>query len=202
MGTFKAVRVTQHEGKLTAALVDVQDDDLDPGDVTVAVEYSTVNYKDGLAITGLGGFIKRFPMTPGIDLAGTVIEHMCALLDVADPVPGHYTLEVSSPGLDRPLKKPADFVRFAGSEVQVNLHELTDGALDDDAIVLVERMAGDGGKCDANVGSLDTVAEGHAAIHGNERGFSGAVEVEETAVFAPFVCDDLAELLASGDDDL
>jgi acrylyl-CoA reductase (NADPH) len=40
----------------------------------VAVEYSTVNYKDGLAITGLGGFIKRFPMTPGIDLAGTVIE--------------------------------------------------------------------------------------------------------------------------------
>lgn len=37
-------------------------------------------------------------------------------------------LEVSSPGLDRPLKKPADFVRFAGSEVQVNLHELTDGA--------------------------------------------------------------------------
>lgn len=37
-------------------------------------------------------------------------------------------LEVSSPGLDRPLKKPADYVRFAGSEVQVNLHELTDGA--------------------------------------------------------------------------
>ncbi len=74
MGTFKAVRVTQHEGKLAAALVDVQDDDLDPGDVTVAVEYSTVNYKDGLAITGLGGFIKRFPMTPGIDLAGTVLE--------------------------------------------------------------------------------------------------------------------------------
>lgn len=74
MGTFKAVRVTQHEGKLAAALVDVQDDDLDPGDVTVAVEYSTVNYKDGLALTGLGGFIKRFPMTPGIDLAGTVLE--------------------------------------------------------------------------------------------------------------------------------
>jgi ribosome maturation factor RimP len=37
-------------------------------------------------------------------------------------------LEVSSPGLDRPLKKPADYARFAGSEVQVNLHELTDGA--------------------------------------------------------------------------
>jgi ribosome maturation factor RimP len=37
-------------------------------------------------------------------------------------------LEVSSPGLDRPLRKPADYVRFAGSEVQVNLHELTDGA--------------------------------------------------------------------------
>lgn len=72
MGTFQGVLVTQHEGKLTAALAEMGDADLDPGDVTVAVEFSAVNYKDGLAITGLGGFIKRFPMVPGIDLAGTV----------------------------------------------------------------------------------------------------------------------------------
>ncbi|ARN19762.1 MDR family oxidoreductase [Piscinibacter gummiphilus] len=74
MGSFKGVRVTQADGKLTASVVSLDDTDLDPGDVTIAVEYSTVNYKDGLAITGLGGFIKRFPMTPGIDLAGTVLE--------------------------------------------------------------------------------------------------------------------------------
>lgn len=74
MGTFKGVKITQEEGKLVASLAQFNDEDLDPGDVTVAVEYSTVNYKDGLAITGLGGFIKRFPMIPGIDLAGTVLE--------------------------------------------------------------------------------------------------------------------------------
>lgn len=74
MGSFKGVRVTQDEGKLAASVVDLTDADLDPGDVTVAVEYSTVNYKDGLAITGLGSFIRRFPMIPGIDLAGTVTE--------------------------------------------------------------------------------------------------------------------------------
>lgn len=74
MGTFKAVRVTQDDGKLAASLVEMSDADLDQGDVIVAVEYSTVNYKDGLAITGLGGFIKRFPMIPGIDLTGTVLE--------------------------------------------------------------------------------------------------------------------------------
>jgi acrylyl-CoA reductase (NADPH) len=72
MGTFKGISVTQTDGKLASAVTEFSDADLDPGDVTVAVEYSTVNYKDGLAITGLGGFIKRFPMIPGIDLAGTV----------------------------------------------------------------------------------------------------------------------------------
>src|SRR6218665_590341 len=73
MGTFKGVRVTQDNGKLVTSLEEWRDQDLDSGDVTVAVEYSTVNYKDGLAITGLGGFIKRFPMIPGIDFAGTVL---------------------------------------------------------------------------------------------------------------------------------
>ena len=72
MGTFKGVYVTQENEKLSAQLVDLTDESLDAGDVTITVEYSTVNYKDGLAITGLGGFIKRFPIIPGIDLAGTV----------------------------------------------------------------------------------------------------------------------------------
>ncbi|WP_028604327.1 MDR family oxidoreductase [Ottowia thiooxydans] len=72
METFKGVRVTQQDGKLTAAVTNLSDADLDAGDVTIAVEYSTVNYKDGLAITGAGNIIKRFPMIPGIDLAGVV----------------------------------------------------------------------------------------------------------------------------------
>lgn len=72
MNTFKGVLVTQKDSKLAAEVVQLTDAHLDAGDVTVAVDYSTVNYKDGLAITGLGNIIKRFPMIPGIDLAGTV----------------------------------------------------------------------------------------------------------------------------------
>ncbi|MFT7776510.1 MDR family oxidoreductase [Roseateles sp.] len=72
MGTFKGVQVTQADGKLSAQVAELTDADLDQGDVTIKVDFSTVNYKDGLAVTGLGGFIKRFPMIPGIDLAGTV----------------------------------------------------------------------------------------------------------------------------------
>src|SRR5690606_22263242 len=53
-------------------LVDLTDEDLMPGEVTVAVEYSTVNYKDALAVTGAGRIMRRFPLVPGIDFAGTV----------------------------------------------------------------------------------------------------------------------------------
>jgi len=49
------------------------------------------------------------------------------VLDVEDPIAGRYTLEISSPGLDRPLFEPRDFVRFAGSEVRIQLRELLDG---------------------------------------------------------------------------
>ena len=72
METFKGVLVTQEDSKLAAKVVQMTDADLGEGDVTVIVEYSAVNYKDGLAITGLGSIIKRFPLIPGIDLAGTV----------------------------------------------------------------------------------------------------------------------------------
>jgi acrylyl-CoA reductase (NADPH) len=47
-------------------------EDFVPGDVTIAVDYSTVNYKDALAITGRADVIRQFPLIPGIDLAGTV----------------------------------------------------------------------------------------------------------------------------------
>ncbi|MET0210802.1 MAG: MDR family oxidoreductase [Burkholderiaceae bacterium] len=74
MKHFKAVQVVQTESKLATQLVQMTDDGLDPGDVTIAVDYSAINYKDGLAISGAGNIIKRFPMVPGIDLAGVVAE--------------------------------------------------------------------------------------------------------------------------------
>jgi acrylyl-CoA reductase (NADPH) len=72
MGTFKAIRIDKAEKGQTVALVDFDEKDLMDGDVVVRVEWSTVNYKDGLALTGKAPVVRRFPMIPGIDLAGTV----------------------------------------------------------------------------------------------------------------------------------
>lgn len=70
--TFKALLATRTGETTTSSLVDFNESDLMPGDVTVAVEYSTVNYKDALAVTGRGAVIRKFPLIPGIDLAGIV----------------------------------------------------------------------------------------------------------------------------------
>jgi acrylyl-CoA reductase (NADPH) len=72
MATFKAIRIDKAEKGQTVALVDFDEKDLMDGDVTVRVEWSTINYKDGLALTGKAPVVRRFPMIPGIDLAGTV----------------------------------------------------------------------------------------------------------------------------------
>ena len=70
---FNALVVTRDEDKKTAASVQqIGLDDLPAGDVTVAVEYSTVNYKDGLCIGPGGGLVRNYPHVPGIDFAGTV----------------------------------------------------------------------------------------------------------------------------------
>lgn len=70
--TFKALLATKTADVLRAGVVDFAEQDLMPGDVTVAVEYSTVNYKDALALTGRSPVIRTFPLIPGIDLAGVV----------------------------------------------------------------------------------------------------------------------------------
>jgi acrylyl-CoA reductase (NADPH) len=72
MTTFKAVVVDKVDAGQTVRLTDFDDKDLMDGDVTVAVEYSTINYKDGLAITGKSPVVRRFPMIAGVDFAGTV----------------------------------------------------------------------------------------------------------------------------------
>lgn len=72
--TFKAIMVSRDEEKKQSVGVhDLTVDDLMEGDVVVAVEATTVNYKDGLAITGKSPVVRRWPMIPGIDFAGTVV---------------------------------------------------------------------------------------------------------------------------------
>ena len=72
MAAFKAIVIEKAEAGTKAALTDFDDANLMEGDVTVRVEYSTINYKDGLAITGKAPVVRRFPMIAGIDFAGTV----------------------------------------------------------------------------------------------------------------------------------
>ena len=72
MATFKAIVIDKGEPRQTVALADFDEGNLMDGDVTVRVEWSALNYKDGLAITGKAPVVRRFPMIPGIDFAGTI----------------------------------------------------------------------------------------------------------------------------------
>jgi acrylyl-CoA reductase (NADPH) len=69
---FKAVMIRKETDKQTVETVEIGLNDLMEGDVVVSVSHSTVNYKDGLALTGRAPVVRKFPMIPGIDLAGTV----------------------------------------------------------------------------------------------------------------------------------
>jgi acrylyl-CoA reductase (NADPH) len=69
---FRAIQLTKDDAGVHAAVRELDDTDLPAGDVTVAVDHSTINYKDGLAITGKAPVVRSYPMVPGIDLAGTV----------------------------------------------------------------------------------------------------------------------------------
>lgn len=70
--SFRAVLITKTDTGQQVALGSLDEAELMEGDVTVKVKASTVNYKDGLAITGKAPVVRRFPMVPGVDLAGTV----------------------------------------------------------------------------------------------------------------------------------
>ena len=69
---FRALMVDRPDDGFTCGIVELSNDDLPEGDVVVDVEYSTVNFKDGLAVTDSSPIVRNFPMVPGIDLAGTV----------------------------------------------------------------------------------------------------------------------------------
>ena len=74
--TFRALMLNADEdGKVNAAITELTNNDLpEAGDVLIAVDYSTINYKDGLVINGLGKLVRDYPHIPGVDLAGTVLE--------------------------------------------------------------------------------------------------------------------------------
>ena len=69
---FNGIIIEKDDEGYRSCLTELDEGQLPEGDVTVRVDYSTLNYKDALAITGKGPVVRRFPMVPGIDLAGTV----------------------------------------------------------------------------------------------------------------------------------
>ncbi|HRQ55922.1 MAG TPA: MDR family oxidoreductase [Azoarcus taiwanensis] len=83
---FKAILIEKDDAGYRAGLSELDASALPEGDVTVKVAYSTLNYKDGLAITGKGPVVRKFPMVPGIDLVGTVEESTHADVKIGDTV--------------------------------------------------------------------------------------------------------------------
>ena len=84
--SYRALRITRDDSGYRCQLQTLDDADLPAGEVTVRVDYSTLNYKDGLAITGKSPVVRQFPLTPGIDLTGTVTESSHPLFKAGDAV--------------------------------------------------------------------------------------------------------------------
>lgn len=86
MSGFKALYITQDNGNFAASFQMLDRASLPPGEVLVRVAYSSLNYKDGLAVTGKPGVIRKYPMVPGVDFAGTVEESSATEFKPGDPV--------------------------------------------------------------------------------------------------------------------
>ena len=89
MDTFHALVARQDGDRITASVETLSQSDLPPGEVTIRVLYSSVNYKDALALTPKGGVVRDYPIVPGIDLTGEVVESQSPDFSVGDQVLAH-----------------------------------------------------------------------------------------------------------------
>lgn len=89
MDTFRALVARQDGDRVTASVETLSPSDLPPGDVTIRVLYSSVNFKDALALTPGGGVVRHYPIVPGIDLTGKVVESQSPDFAVGDTVLAH-----------------------------------------------------------------------------------------------------------------
>ena len=112
VGKFKAYRIFDEGGKVAARFVETTLDELDPGEVVVRVQYSSINYKDALAATGAGKIIRRFPCVGGIDLAGTVVSSSDARFRAGDAVlaTGYDLSQSRDGGYTEYARVPADWI--------------------------------------------------------------------------------------------
>lgn len=112
MKSFKALRIHQADGGVAARLEHLTLDDLSPGTVVIQGEYSSINYKDALAITGQGKILRRFPLVGGVDIAGTVAESADARYKPGDRVVvnGCGQSETHDGGFSEYARVPGDWV--------------------------------------------------------------------------------------------
>src|SRR5215467_9939422 len=111
MPKFKALIADQKDSQFSASIQEIDSSQLPFGEVLVRVAHSSLNYKDGLAVTGKPGVIRKFPMVPGVDFAGTVEESTSAAFKPGDEVvvTGCGTSEVHWGGYAQYAKLDGDF---------------------------------------------------------------------------------------------
>jgi NADPH2:quinone reductase len=109
---FRAFRIHNDSGTVTAGIENMTLDQLSPGDVTIRVHYSSVNYKDALAATGQGNILRSFPLNGGVDAAGVVVNSENELFSSGDEVlvTGCGLGESHDGGFSELLRVPADWV--------------------------------------------------------------------------------------------
>lgn len=109
---FTGIRISKDEAGQSVEVAQIEESQLMEGDVTVDVAYSTLNYKDGLAITGKSPVVRKFPMVPGIDLVGTISESSHSNWQVGDSVVlnGWGVGETHWGGLAQKARLPGDYL--------------------------------------------------------------------------------------------
>jgi len=112
VGNFRALVLHEEGGKVVPRLESVDEDRLPSGEVTVAVEYSTLNYKDGMILEGQGRLVRAYPHVPGVDFAGTVLASDSPEFRPGDPVilTGWRVGEVQWGGYAERARVPASFL--------------------------------------------------------------------------------------------
>ncbi len=205
---FQALVLRQHEKLVAASLEELRADQLPEGEVLIQVAYSSLNYKDGLAVTGQGRIARFYPMVPGIDLAGTVLESSSPRFRTGDAVVmtgcggsetfwGGYTQRARlpekclSPLPEGMTLKQAMGVGTAGftamqSVTALEAHGLKPGGRE----VLVTGAAGGVGSVAvallANLGYKVAASTGRAELHGYLKSLGASRILDRSTLSGPF----------------
>ncbi len=109
---YRAIVVDKQGEEFSVAVRELTESDLPPGEVTIKIEWSSINYKDGLALTPAGRVVRSYPMVPGVDLAGTVVDSKDSRFSPGDSVVvTGYDVGVAHPGgFAEMARVPADWV--------------------------------------------------------------------------------------------